>query len=247
MSYLVAPVMGTTVSVDVRDEEVPVAALEAAVQTLRDLDARFSTYREDSEIRRIERGELATADAHPDVREVLGACAILRAESGGAFDAWRGGGLDPSGYVKGWAGERAADVLRAAGAECFVLNLGGDVVCAGEGSPGGPWRIGVRHPREPARLALVLGIRRGALATSGSYERGDHVVDARTGVPATAWGSITVVAPDLATADAVATAALAMGESGPAWAAGRPGCEVAAIGHDDRLWTTAGLERMRLS
>ena len=247
MAYLVAPIMGTTVSIDVRDAAVPGAALETAVQTLRDLDARFSTYREDSEIRQIERGELAVADAHPDVREVLDACAVLRAETGGAFDAWRGAGLDPSGYVKGWAAERAADVLRAAGARSFALNLGGDVVCAGEGSPGAPWRIGVRHPTDAGRMALVLGVRRGAVATSGSYERGDHVVDARTGVPANAWGSITVVAPDLATADAVATAALAMGEAGPAWAAGRPGCEVAAIGHDDRLWTTAGLERMRLS
>jgi len=247
MPYLVAPVMGTTVSIAARDEDVPVAALEAAIQTLRELDARFSTYREDSEIRRIERGELAIPDAHPDVREVLAACAVLRAETGGAFDAWRGAGLDPSGYVKGWAAERAADVLRAAGATCFVLDLGGDVVCAGEGSPGAPWRIGVRHPADPSQMALVLGIRRGAVATSGSYERGDHVVDARTGAPANAWGSITVVAPDLATADAVATAALAMGDAGPTWAAGRPGCEVAAIGHDDRLWTTAGLERMRLS
>jgi len=247
MAYLVAPIMGTTVSIDVRDEAVSGAALETAVQILRDLDARFSTYREDSEIRRIERGELAITHAHPDVREVLGACAVLRAETGGAFDAWRGGGLDPSGYVKGWAAERAADVLRAAGARSFALNLGGDVVCAVEGFPGAPWRIGVRHPDDPQQMALVLGIRRGAVATSGSYERGDHVVDARTGAPATAWASITVVAPDLATADAVATAALAMGEAGPAWAAGRPGCEVAAIGHDDRLWTTAGLERMRLS
>jgi len=247
MAYLVAPMMGTTVSVDVRDEDVPVAALEAAVRTLRELDARFSTYREDSEIRRIERGELATADAHPDVREVLDACAILRAESGGAFDAWRGGGLDPSGYVKGWAAERAADMLRAAGAKSFVLNLGGDVVCAGEATPGVPWRIGVRHPADPRTMALVLAVRDGAVATSGSYERGDHVVDGRTSLPASAWRSVTVVAPDLATADAVATGAMAMGKSGPEWAARRPGCEVAAIGDDERLWTTAGLERMRLS
>jgi FAD:protein FMN transferase len=247
MPYLVAPVMGTTVSIDVRDPRIAPTTLEAALGTLRELEARFSTYREDSEIRRIDRGELAVADAHPDVREVLDACAVLRAESGGAFDAWRGGSLDPSGYVKGWAGERAAGVLREAGCERFALNLGGDVICAGDPESGTPWRIGVQDPAEPKRMALVLGIRDGAVATSGAYERGDHVVDARTGRPTHDWRSITVVAPDLATADAVATAALAMGGEGPAWAARRPGCEVAAIGHDHHLWTTAGLERARLS
>src|ERR1051325_7893824 len=129
MPYLVAPVMGTTVSIDVRDEHVPAAALQRAVHVLRELEARFTTYREGSEIRCVERGELALADAHPDVREVLDACAVLRAETDGAFDAWRDGRLDPSGYVKGWAAEQAAAVLRSQGAARFALNLGGDVVC----------------------------------------------------------------------------------------------------------------------
>jgi thiamine biosynthesis lipoprotein len=245
LAYLVAAIMGTTVSIDVRDD-VPLALLEAAAETLREHEARFSTYREDSEIKRVERGERPIADAHEDLREVLDACAVLRAESGGAFDAWRGGSLDPSGYVKGWAAERAASVLRHGGATRFALNLGGDVICAGEAQPGKPWRIGVRHPSDAGRMALVLGIRDGAVATSGAYERGNHVVDARTGRAAD-WRSITVLAPDLATADAIATAALAMGEPGPSWAACRHGCEVAAIGQGDRLWTTAGLERARLS
>ena len=247
MPRLVAPVMGTTVSIDVRDGDVLPAAIEAAVETLRTLEARFTTYRDGSEIKRLERGELAIADAHPDVREVLDACAVLRAESDGAFDAWRDGRLDPSGYVKGWAAERAAEVLREAGATRFALNVGGDVVCAGGSAPRAPWRVGVRHPSDPGRIALVLGIRDGAVATSGAYERGEHIVDARSGAAPVAWQSITVVAPDLATADAIATAAFAMGERGPAWAAGRPGCEVAAIGADDRLWTTSGLERLRLT
>jgi thiamine biosynthesis lipoprotein len=247
MAYLVGGVMGTTVSIDVRDADVPLTALEAALATLRELDARFTTYRDDSEIRRLERGELDLQAAHPDVREVLAACTVLRVESDGAFDAWRDGSLDPSGYVKGWAAERAADVLRRFGARRFGLNLGGDVICAGEAAPGVPWRVGIRHPGGADVMAFVLGVRDRAVATSGSYERGDHVVDARTGRASGDWRSITVLAADLATADAIATAALAMGGPGPAWAARRPGCEVAAIGGDGRLWTTAGLERARVS
>jgi FAD:protein FMN transferase len=247
MTTLVAPTMGTTVSIDVRDPAVRPVALDAAVAVLDELEARFSTYRADSEISRIDRGELSLDDAHPDVREVLGACAVLRAESDGAFDAWRGGRLDPSGYVKGWAAERAADVLRGAGARDFAVNVGGDIVCSGEPAPGAPWRIGVRHPDDARRIVLVLGVRDGAVATSGLYERGEHVASAATGEVPARWRSVTVLAPDLATADAVATAALAMGEAGPDWAGRRPGCSVAALDDQGRLFTTPGLELARLA
>jgi thiamine biosynthesis lipoprotein len=247
MSHLVAPVMGTTVSIDVRDPGVGTPTLAAAVELLRADETRFSTFRADSEISRIERGELSIADAHPDVREVLQACAVLRAESHGAFDAWRDGHLDPSGYVKGWSAERAATVLRDGGARNFTLNVGGDVVCSGERAPGEPWRVGVRAPYDPLRLIVALSVHDGAVATSGMYERGAHVTDARTGAAPTVWRSITVMAPDLATADAIATAALAMGESGPVWAAARIGCEVAAVDASDRLLTTPGIERARIA
>lgn len=247
MAYLVALVMGTTVTIDVRDEDIPLATLEAAVASLRGDEARFTTYRDDSEIKRVERGELAIERAHADVREVLDACAVLRAESYGAFDAWRDGALDPSGYVKGWAAERAAELLRSAGAARFALNVGGDVICRGEAEAQAPWRVGVRHPSDARRMAFVLGVRDAAVATSGGYERPQHIVDARTGRVASAWQSITVLAADLATADALATAAVAMGSPGPAWAASRYGCEVAAIGSDGRLWTTPGLEQARIA
>jgi thiamine biosynthesis lipoprotein len=247
MAQVVAPVMGTTVSIDVRDPCIGPEVLGAAVGVLREQEARFSPFLVDSEIRRLERGEFSIEEAHPDVREVLDVCAVLRAESDGAFDAWRDGRLDPSGYVKGWAAERAADVLRAAGARSFALNVGGDIVCCGGSSAGVPWRIGVRDPDEPTRMLLVVGVTNGAVATSGLYERGAHVTDARTGEATSAWRSITVLAPDLATADAIATAALARGADGPAWAATRPGCDVAAIDAAGRLWTSPGIERARLA
>jgi FAD:protein FMN transferase len=247
MTTLVAPTMGTTVSIDVRDPAVGPEVIGAAVAVLGEIEARFSTYRDDSEISRINRGELSLDDAHADVREVLGACTVLRAESDGAFDAWRDGHLDPSGYVKGWAAERAADVLRAAGARDFSINVGGDIVCAGEPTPGAPWRVGVRHPDDATRIVLVVGVRGGAVATSGLYERGKHVAHALTGEVPTRWRSITVLAPDLATADAVATAALAMGEAGPEWAGRMPGCSVAAMDDEGRLFTSPGLEAARVA
>jgi len=237
--------MGTTVSIDVRDADVGADVLAAAVELLRDIDARFSTYRSESEISRIDRGEVSVEDASKDVRAVLDACARLKAESGGAFDAYRAGRLDPSGYVKGWAGDLAADVLRAAGARNFMLNIGGDIVCSGERAPGEPWRIGVRHPDEPAKVMLVLAVRDGAVATSGLYERGEHVVDGRNGHAAREWRSMTVVAADLTTADSLATTALARGADGARWAAARLGCEVAALDNHGNLFTSSGIAALR--
>ena len=101
--------------------------------------------------------------------------------------------VEPAGYVKGWAAERAADVLRDAGARDFAINLGGDIIASGERAAGETWRIGVRHPDAAARIVLVIGVRHGAVATSGLYERGDHVTDARDGTVPVVWRSMTVL------------------------------------------------------
>lgn len=238
--------MGTVVSIDVRDPE-PVdgavrEAVEAAVAWLHAVDARFSVYRPTSEIRRLDRGELALDDCHPDVRAVLRSCDDLRAMTGGAFDA-RGhrpdGGLDPSGYVKGWAIDEAADLLVAAGALSFGIGAGGDVVVRGEPTPGQPWRVGIRHPEDPGSVAAVLAVRNAAVATSGLYERGPHIRDPRSGAVPDALVSVTVLAARLAEADACATAAFAMGLDGPAWVAARPGCGVLAIDRGGTVRTSA--------
>jgi thiamine biosynthesis lipoprotein len=175
--------MGTAIGLDLRSPKVSSTAIEAAFDHLRDIDARFSTYRPDSEISRLGWGQLSAADCSPDVSEVLARCEEVRTLSRGYFDirAHRADGrLDPSGFVKGWAVENAARILDAAGARNYCLNAGGDVITRGEPEPGAPWRIGIRHPELPDRLATVVEARDLAVATSGGYERGDHIADRLT-------------------------------------------------------------------
>jgi FAD:protein FMN transferase len=234
-------VMGMPVTVDVRDGDVGADAVDRVFAWLRFVDATFSTYRAGSEIRRLDRGELALRDAHPDVREVLARCERLRVATGGYFDVRARGRLDPSGLVKGWSVDRAAALLSAAGARRFSVNAGGDVLVRG-----GPWRVGVQHPRERDRLASVLSLTDAAVATSGAYERGEHIVDPLTGRPARGALAVTVLGRDLATADAYATAAFAMGERGPAWTAGLRGCGAMTILADDRVLSTERFLRRRL-
>jgi thiamine biosynthesis lipoprotein len=234
-------VMGMPVVVDVRDAGAGGHAVGRVFEWLRFVDATFSTYRAESDICRLDRGELALRDAHPLVREVLARCERLRVATGGYFDARARGRLDPSGLVKGWSLDRAAALLSAAGARRFCLNAGGDVLVRG-----GPWRVGVRHPRERDRLAAVLSLTDGAVATSGAYERGEHIVDPLTGRPPSGALSVTVLGRDLATADAYATAAFAMGERGPAWTARLRGCGAMTILAGDRVLSTERLLRCRL-
>jgi FAD:protein FMN transferase len=233
--------MGMPVVVDVRDGDVGSAALDRAFKWLRFVDATFSTYRADSEICRLDRGELALRDAHPVVREVLARCERLRVATGGYFDARARGPLDPSGLVKGWSVERAAGLLSAAGARRFCVNAGGDVLVRG-----GPWRVGVQHPHRRDRLAAVLSLTDGAVATSGTYERGEHILDPHTRQPPSGALAVTVLGRDLATADAFATAAFAMGERGPAWTARLRGCGAMTILAGDRVVSTRRFLRHRV-
>ncbi|MFF8972987.1 FAD:protein FMN transferase [Streptomyces sp. NPDC014995] len=234
--HRVEHVMGFPVSLRVEDVGVPGAAGDAVFAWLREVDERFSPFKAGSEVSRHGRGELSADELSADLVEVLGLCERYRVATGGAFDVrLPGRGFDPCAIVKGWSVQRAAELLRDAGARRFCLNAGGDVVAGG-----GPWRVGVRHPEIADRLCTVLELTDGAVATSARYERGDHIVDGRTGAPATGLLSVTVVAPTLTEADAVATAAFAMGAEGVGWAAGQDGCEVYAVDADRRVLRTPG-------
>lgn len=234
MLHRVEHVMGFPVSLRVDDEGVPESAADAVFAWLREVDTRFSPFKPDSEVSRLDRGELS--DLSEDLAEILDLCEHYRVATGGAFDVrMPGRALDPCAVVKGWSVQRAAELLKAAGARRFVLNAGGDVVAAG-----GPWRVGVRHPEHADRLCTVLALTDGAVATSARYERGDHIIDGRTGRPATGLLSLTVVAPTLTEADSVATAAFAMGTEGIDWAASLPGCEVFAVDAERQVLRTPG-------
>ncbi|HEY5012149.1 MAG TPA: FAD:protein FMN transferase, partial [Acidimicrobiia bacterium] len=212
----------------------------------------FSTWRVDSEISRLARGELGIADASPELPVVLDLCERLKVTSRGAFDIgfaasvdapdWPGRcAIDPTGVVKGWAVDRAEAMLRACGASHFSVNAGGDVLVAAP--PGAePWRVGIQHPWERDKIALVVELTTGAVATSGDYERGEHVIDPRTGRAAAGLASVTVVASDLATADGAATAALALGRDGMAWLATLPDVVAMGITDDRRVIKTDGFD-----
>ncbi|MEU2158720.1 FAD:protein FMN transferase [Streptomyces sp. NPDC019396] len=234
--------MGTVFSFDVRGGPAPEAgqALAGAVEWLHRVDAVFSTYRRDSQISRLDRGETTLSDCDPEVREVLELCGEAARTTGGWFTAYPGGRLDPSAMVKGWAVERASQLLYEAGARDHMVNGGGDIQCRGESAPGRRWRIGIAHPFRPDGLAAVVDGTDLAVATSGTAERGHHIVNPNTGAPAAELASLTLVGRHLTEVDALATAAFAMGDAARAFAGAQDGVEAYAVTAAGRAWWTSG-------
>jgi thiamine biosynthesis lipoprotein len=234
--------MGMPIVVDVRDGDVDDDAVDRMFDWLRFVDATFSTYKDDSEISRINRGELAVEAAHADVREVLARCEELRHETRGYFDAYPlfEEVLDPSGLVKGWSVDRAAAILDEAGVRNYAVNAGGDMLVRGRAIPDDCWRVGIQHPLERDKVAKVVVTNDLAVATSGAYARGDHVLDPHTRRAPKGVLSVTITGPVLATADAYATAAFAMGVEGPKWTARLRGYEAMTILADETVLSTPG-------
>ncbi len=236
-------IMGLSIVVDVRDDGEAGDALDELFDWLRWVDATFSTYKEDSEISRINRGELRREHAHPHVRHVLARCEQLRRETGGYFDMQTpNGSIDPAGLVKGWAVDRAAAILDDAGLHHYAVSAGGDMRVRGRAVPEFAWRVGIQHPLDMQQVAAVIETASElAVATSGAYARGEHVWDPHTGRPPGGILSVTIVGRELATADAYATAAFAMGpEVAPHWTARLEGYEAMTILANETVFKTGG-------
>jgi thiamine biosynthesis lipoprotein len=210
-------VWGTVVTFDVRaleiDERAVKEACAAASQELHRIDAWLSPFRADSEVSAIRRGELSPKDVSAPVAEVLAGCAAVTGHSAGAFDPWAApGGFDPSGFVKGWGADRAAEILVGHGFVNVSVNAAGDVTCRGSSAPDHRgWRIGIADPGDPAQIIGSVEVVDAHLATSGRYEQGDHIVDPATGRRVTSVDSASVLARDGGHADAWATALLVRG------------------------------------
>ena len=241
----VEEIMGTQISIHVRSRGPRRAtsvdpAVAACFTELREIDRIFSPYRYDSHISRMRRGELDLERADPRVAVVADACRAAEVQTDGLFFANQAGWFDPTGYVKGWALENAArrhleplvqdDI--AAG-----INAGGDMQLFTAAETAWSWNVAIADPHRPGLALATIAVKNGAVATSGTAERGHHIIDPRTGRPATSVDSATVVADSLATADLWATAAVVAGFEDRSWisrAATRTGLLIAEDGRVSR-------------
>lgn len=217
-------VWATVVTIEVRGEwnESDAKRLRGDVaessRWLHKVDDWFSTYRLDTPITAIRNGLMAEHEAPAIVRRVLAECRAAGDVTGGIFDPWCvPGGVDPSGYVKGWAADQVADQLVRAGWENVLVNASGDLACRGHQAPEQPWAIGIQHPEFKDQIVKVAHLSNQAMATSGRYERGNHILDPRSGRAALELDSATVIGPSGGLAEALATALVIVGADGAAF------------------------------
>jgi thiamine biosynthesis lipoprotein len=216
-----AQIMGTVVTIDIphlKDESV----IQAAFRRLRTIDKKFSPYKKNSELSKYNRGELNEQTLSAEMKFILHACRRAEETTDGYFSAWYGDEVDPSGYVKGWAIAEAGRVIEEKGYTTYCIYAGGDILARSDGIKA--WNIGIQHPKDKSKILnpstslgaskAVIKIKNGAVATSGNYERGQHIINPQTKKPVDGLLSITVVGPDIVMADVLATAAYAMGQKG---------------------------------
>ncbi|MGV8979332.1 MAG: FAD:protein FMN transferase [Cellulomonas sp.] len=220
----VEQVMGMPVSIHIRGPRAHDADVARTVMAvfvwLHAVDAMFSTYRDSSELSRLQRHELTLATCSPEIRAVHTLCTAALERSAGYFDAWgwRGAGtFDPTGLVKGWAVGRAGLMLEALGDCDFAIDAGGDVLVHCADPDGTPWRIGIEDPRDRTQVLATVDVHDGAVATSGTAARGTHIIDPFTRKPVESILSATVIGPSIVWADVWATSAVARGASAVTW------------------------------
>jgi thiamine biosynthesis lipoprotein len=242
--------MGTVSSIAVPEGEVTRVgrdavdeALHSARLELERMDLRFSHYRAESDISRWVAGDGIDDAATADIEHVLRECGRLHRESNGVFRARNPQmhALDTAGYVKGYAIRRAADELHRHGLASFAVGVGGDAVFAGRPDDGRPWQVAVQDPARLFGVVAVIPVVDGAVATSGTAERGDHIWRGAEQQQPGALRSFTVTGPDIAEADAYATVGFAMGEAGMEWVAAHPGYRSLIVRTDGTVRSDAAL------
>ena len=200
-------------------------ALQSGIRRVRKfalhVDEVFSTYKPDSVISKLRRREISIESVSDEVKDVWNRCASAREITEGAFDPWAvDSGFDPSGLVKGWAADKSAEIMLEFGAKHVQINAAGDLSLRGghfDGENVVPWSIGVVNPENREEIVQVFNIFDGSIATSGTYERGAHIRDPHTGLIAIGARSATVIGPDGALTDALATALMVEGRDGAIW------------------------------
>lgn len=231
----VAHIMGMPVSIDIPDSHDE-SIIEKAFAFFRSVDERFSPFKKDSEVSRYIRGEVKDKDVSREFAHIQEACKTYEKETDGYFSATFAGHYNPTGYVKGWAIQQVGHMLESHGIATYMINAGGDILARSKGSH--TWHIGLQHPRDKQAAMGTITAHNIAVATSGDYVRGNHILDPHTGKPVAGLTSCTVIGPDIAAADVYATAVFAMGEKGVEFIKTKPGYRAILVTSDLQIITS---------
>jgi thiamine biosynthesis lipoprotein len=237
--------MGMPITVEVVDGNVREEDIGKIFKYFAYIDEKFSTYKSESEISKINRGEISAKDFSQDMKTILALSEETKKQTGGYFDISLNGKLDPSGLVKGWAILNASDLLKKSGFKNYYVEAGGDVQVSGKNKDGKLWQVGIKNPFKQNEIVKVayFGHDEG-IATSGTYIRGQHIYNPKSsGQTITDIVSLSVIGPNVYEADRFATAAFAIGKAGINFIESLVGLEGYIIDKDGIATMTSGWKK----
>ncbi len=239
--------MGMPITIDIVDNNAKEKDIDEVLDYLQTVDDTFSTYKKNSEIEKINRGELDEQNTSEEMKKILRLAEETRQETNGYFSIYFNGKRDPSGIVKGYAIFQAADLLQKKGYQNFYINIAGDIQAYGKNEQGKNWKVGIENPFNRKEIIKVVYLSDKGIATSGTYIRGKHIWDPVNKRKADAIASISVIGPNVYEADRFATAAFAMGEKGIQFIENLDGFEAYMITKNKQGVMTSGFEKYLLS
>jgi len=236
-------IMGMLVIIDIVDSNVDEKIFEEVFNYLNSIDKRFSPYKTNSELTLYNNKKINKKNLSDDFKQIIYLSEDIKKKTAGFFDILYKGKLDPSGLVKGWAIYNAKLLISEQGYKNFYIEIAGDIEVVGLNHDNKKWIIGIRNPFNKKENVKIVYLSNRAIATSGTYERGNHIYNPLTNKLATDIESITVIGPNIYEADCFATACFAMGINGINFLEGLNGFEGYMIDHDGVATFTTNFEK----
>ena len=235
-------IMSMPVTIEIVDSNATEKVFEDIFNYLIRADERFSTFKKDSEITLYNEGKIDIKDLSDDMKKVFSLSEEMKNKTNGFFDIRHNSKIDTSGLVKGWAIYNASLMLRQKGFKNFYVEIAGDIEIAGRNNENKKWAIGIRNPFNKNENVKVVYLSDVGIATSGIYEKGNHIYNPIKNEEANEIESLTVIGPNVYEADCFATACFAMGTDGIYFLEKTLGFEGYMIDHNKVATFTSGFE-----
>ncbi len=236
-------IMGMPILVEIIDEDVKKEIFTKVFNYFKYIDAKFSTYKNTSEISLFNQKRIKYSDFSTDMKSIFKLAKKTKTETRGYFNIFNRNYCDPSGIVKGWAIFNAAKIIKQSGYKNFYIDCGGDIQTSGTKN-GKAWIVGIKNPFDQSKIVKILSVYNKGIATSGNYIRGNHIYNPKTqNELSDDVVSMTIIAKNVLDADRYATAAFAMGTKGIKFIEELSSCEGYMITKDKMAISTSGFEK----
>ena len=201
--------MGMPITIEVFGS--PKKTIEKSYKRLEQINQLYSPYISTSQLSKFWSQSQNLSDMSKEFRSIYDECIKYEKLTDGYFSAFFEKRYNPTGYVKGWAIEQVSKKIKKDGFDDYCINLSGDMKFSSSGEK--IWRVAIQNPFDKNKSIAVLALKNGAIATSGNYERGEHILNPKKPNVISDIAGVTIVGEDIIKADVLATAIYAMGLS----------------------------------